>query len=483
MRASLLSLALLAAGPLAAQVSAERVGGPDTNPPASAADLSPNPAARLAVLGGLPTQGALLVVESTNRRVLALNPQTGDIIDANFVPADGLNLTTPIEATLHPDGQRILLSDQIRDVVQSYDATTGAFLGTYAPAGGVNTAILDNIRGIELRPNGNLLVSQARGTIQEFSTTGAHIAPFISAGTGGLVDSFDVSRVGQSAAPLVAGDFLVADITLDDVLRFSATGAALPPVVTEALNFPQQISQAANGNVLVAVFSGLAGVEGVVEFTPAGVFVARYDPGTLSGYRGVAELGNGNILTTTGTGIHEISRANTLVRTVLANVSGRFIQRVVGGGGGGGGDLQIAKVAQSGQVGFANNGTFLLTASNAGPGTVSNVVVSDALSSGLGFVSSTCNGTATAGGVFTWTVGTLSAGQSATCTLRVQPRFGGTFSNVASISGTGDTTPNNNVSAVALLSAEVVPVPAGNVWTWGLLAGLLAFGAWFSQRR
>lgn len=44
-----------------------------------------------------------------------------------------------------------------------YDSTTGLYIGVFAPAGGVNTAILDNIRGISLRANGNLLVTNGDG--------------------------------------------------------------------------------------------------------------------------------------------------------------------------------------------------------------------------------------------------------------------------------------------------------------------------------
>ena len=48
---------------------------------------------------------------------------------------------------------RILVSDQVKDVVQEYDLE-GNYLGVFAPAGGVDNAILDNIRGIALAPNG-----------------------------------------------------------------------------------------------------------------------------------------------------------------------------------------------------------------------------------------------------------------------------------------------------------------------------------------
>ncbi|MCB1036695.1 MAG: IPTL-CTERM sorting domain-containing protein, partial [Acidobacteria bacterium] len=92
--------------------------------------------------------------------------------------------------------------------------------------------------------------------------------------------------------------------------------------------FPEQISQIASGNVLVANFSGTQ--EGVVELDPAGMVVGTYDPASLGGYRGAYELPNGNILTTNGSGVHEIDRSGNLVETKISGVSARFIELVGG---------------------------------------------------------------------------------------------------------------------------------------------------------
>lgn len=92
-------------------------------------------------------------------------------------------------------------------------------------------------------------------------------------------------------------------------------------------NFPQQLYEAVNGNILVANFGGTQ--EGIVEFTSAGVLVAVYDPIAACGYRGVYELPNLNLLITNGTGVFEISRANTLVSTKLSGgISPQYIELV-----------------------------------------------------------------------------------------------------------------------------------------------------------
>ncbi len=90
--------------------------------------------------------------------------------------------------------------------------------------------------------------------------------------------------------------------------------------------FPEQFREAANGNVLVANFSGTE--MGVVEYTPDGALVGIYDPPETGGYRGVYELPNGNILATSSDGVFEIDRAGNLVEFKIADVSGHFIELI-----------------------------------------------------------------------------------------------------------------------------------------------------------
>jgi hypothetical protein len=322
----------LATIPVHADDSRERIGmEPIAQALPDPARQQPDPAARARAVAQLRgSDGLLLVPDSTADRVIALDPLTGDVVDENFIPVDTTNLATPVNAILSADGTRIFVSDQINDVVQAYAVADGSYIGVHAPAGGANTAILDNIRGIALRTNGHLLVSNSSsGGIVEFDTEGELVGDFIANGVGGIDDPFEIVEVTREAKPLVDGDFLVSDIQIEAVLRYDSSGAPLPPVVSTGINFPQQITQAANGNVLVATFSPPSAIH---EFEPDGTPVGAYTAG-LSGFRGVHELPNGNLLATTGTGIHEIGRDNQLVRTIVADVSARFIERVGGSGG------------------------------------------------------------------------------------------------------------------------------------------------------
>lgn len=295
----------------------------------------PDPQAHEAALGMLPASGLLLVPESTNDRVMAFDPFSGDLVDADFIPADPTNLSTPIHAILSSDGASVLVSDQLEDVVQQY-ALDGSYLGVFAPAGGVNNAILDNVRGIALRPNGNLLVTVGSGTnedaVAEFDTAGTSIGNFVANGAGGLDSPFDVVEVTVTAGSVTAGEWLVGGITSSAIHRYDSAGGALASLAPLD-SFPEQVYQipsgANAGNVLVADFIGAQ--EGVVELAPDGTVIDIYDPASLGGNRGVYELGNGNILTTNGDGVHEIDRTGALVETEIAGVSARFIEFVQGG--------------------------------------------------------------------------------------------------------------------------------------------------------
>jgi len=263
---------------------------------------------------------------------MAFDATTGNLINPDFIPADPDNLSTPICAILSADGNSVLVSDQLDDVVQEYalDGTyLGVFaLGVFAPAGSENNDILDNIRGIAPRSNGNLLVTVGSNdnadAVAEFDTDGNFLGNFVDVGVGGLDSPFDVL--------MRADDSLVGGISSDEIHQYDLMGnylGAFSPIDT----FPEQIHETASGNILVANFSG--DEEGIVEYLPNGTFVGVYDVPELGGYRGAYELPNGNILTTNGGGVHEIDRMGNLVETKIDGVSARFIELVVIGGGGG----------------------------------------------------------------------------------------------------------------------------------------------------
>ncbi|MCX7610022.1 MAG: T9SS type A sorting domain-containing protein [Ignavibacterium sp.] len=257
----------------------------------------------------------LLVPEWNADKVIKLNPFNGDLIDANFIVASG-PLQSPKQSRLSPHGF-ISVSDQISDLVQKFD-TSGNYLGFFAPAGGVNTAILDNIRGHNYRANNNLVVTVGGGgnnnSIPQFDASGNFINQFITAGSGGLNSPFDIV--------FRTNDCLVSASSSNKVHRYTLDGTYINDIVA-SIQFPQQIHLMSDSNFAVAGFSTPSAL---YVYNSNGTQIASYN--VVTGLRGAYRLPNGNYLVTNGSGIHEITTSNTLVRTIVSGASAQYIDFV-----------------------------------------------------------------------------------------------------------------------------------------------------------
>ena len=280
----------------------------------------------------------LMVIESTNDKVMLFNPNNGDLMDADFI-VDAPNFNTPIEALLSPS-LTVLTSNQVGDNVVTHD-TSGTFLSVFY---GGNTSILDNIRGTAFTPGfTSLLVTVGGGAnaeaVAQFDLSGNYLGNFIAIGAGGLLSPFDIA--------FRTNDCLVAGINSDAVHRYDLTGNSLG-VFASGISFPEQIEFAPNGNVLVVNFS--TPNSGVIVYDSLGTQITVL--AGVTGNRGVYVLGNGNVLTTNGAGVHEINATTgALIRTIVPGVSGRFISPM---------DFTIIPVELTSFVGSAVNGTVVL---------------------------------------------------------------------------------------------------------------------------
>jgi hypothetical protein len=245
----------------------------------------------------------LLVPESSNDSVQKFDVDTGAYIGELLADPD--NLSTPIDTDVNEFG--VLVSDQIDDAVRQY-SFTGTFIGTFASP-------IDNLRGIAAYNGALYCTAGNEDAIPYFDLTlGTPLGNFIPPGGGGLDSPFDILFRSE-------GDVLVTSINSDNILRYDTSGVFLDVFATN-IPFGEQMYQAANGNILVADFSRSA----IIELLPDGTEFAELP---VSGPRGCYELANGNILTTNGSGVHEIDRTvGGIIDTKLAGVSARYIQLV-----------------------------------------------------------------------------------------------------------------------------------------------------------
>ncbi|MBK8981466.1 MAG: T9SS type A sorting domain-containing protein [Ignavibacteria bacterium] len=264
----------------------------------------------------------LLITDWTFDRVWAFNPENGDIIDTAFISHSNPQLLSPKHA-LQTHDNFILVSDQIADLVQKFD-TSGFYISHFAPSGGVNVTIVDNMRGIAFRPNRNLLATVGSGvnqnTIQEFDMSGNHIGSFIPAGT--LNSPFDIHYRSN--------DILVTNSSgPNDVTSYDLNGTFISNfIVSTNLTFPQQILRMPNGNISVCGFSSPSGL---IQFDSSGNYIRSMS--AVTGLRGAYLLGNGNYLVTNATGVNEMDSASgNLIRVVASGSNFQYISEYIPGG-------------------------------------------------------------------------------------------------------------------------------------------------------
>lgn len=113
-------------------------------------------------------------------------------------------------------------------------------------------------------------------------------------------------------------------------------------------------------------------------------------------------------------------------------------------------DLSLTKTVNNSTPTINTNVTFTLTLSNAGPTNASGVSVTDALPSGLTFVSASPSA-AYNSSTGAWTVGSLASGANTTLQITAKVTASGAITNTAQVTAANepdpDSTPNNNVSS------------------------------------
>jgi len=250
-------------------------------------------------------QQYLMMPDSTNNRIALFDPFNGSLVNSSYFALAG---GTPIHAM--QVGSEVWVSEQVGDRVSRW-SLTGTSLG--AITGG-----LDNIRGME--QVGSTVYVTNSGTAN--SAPGAALVMYDMAGNplGNFATALAPSPFGALSHQ---GALLVSSSSAnDDIHRYGLAGADLGTFHNSAsVAFMEEMDHATNGDVLCGAFS----TNVVARFDPTtGALISTFP---ASGARGVWQLGNGNIMWTSGTGVFVFDVTAQQSTQVYAG-GGRFIDIV-----------------------------------------------------------------------------------------------------------------------------------------------------------
>ncbi len=267
-----------------------------------------------ALAAGAAAQPYVMVVESTNDKVMLFDTFDGSLVNAAFIDLTPQGASTPINAI--QVGGEIWVSDQIVDSIFRYSLDGTTHLGTIS--GG-----MDNIRGMEY------VASQGRVYISNAGTGNG--APgdamlIMDVATQTIINS----AIGPDPFDIIHhnGRLLVSDIDEDDIDIYDYDGVLLGEFHNSdglnGIDFSEQFALSSNGGIFAAGFSSPIGL---FEYDAFGNQINYWNVG--GGNRGVFELGNGNLLFTDGDGVHVFDIGANSVTTVFSGVSGRFADILV----------------------------------------------------------------------------------------------------------------------------------------------------------
>lgn len=264
----------------------------------------------------------LLIPDSANRGIMEFDPFSGELvrplaIDLGAVTGGLANV--PIEVMQAPNGE-LWISDSSAGTIFRLSGDGSTMLGTAAGP-------LDQCRGLARLATGALVANSGSSggapgdALVRVDPSGAVI------GNSAIGDPFDVEPFTfNGVAGYLVSDILGEDIVFADAADLSAQSVFHSSNGVSGIDTPSQI-HVAETRVFVA---GSSTPVGIYEYDGSGFEVAFYSTSSVGGARGVFLLGNGNLLFTTGSGVHIYDTAADVITTEFDDASGWFITLYAG---------------------------------------------------------------------------------------------------------------------------------------------------------
>ena len=243
----------------------------------------------------------VLGVDSGANTISLFDPMNGVLVNPTFID---LNTALPGADPFTPKhamqvGSEIWITDQVRNRIDRFDFS-GSYLSTINQANPGQP--LSNVRGMGV-VDGRVWMTQS-GTAGGAPGNAVVIYNF----DGSYHGQFQTSQTSPFHALSYRNDVLTSHSSAGDIWRYDTSGNPLGAFHVGPIDFVQQLAELSNGNVMaVGTFGGANA--GLYEYDSTGAQVGFI--GGLNGtLRGVFELGNGNILYASSTGVYVYDVSN-----------------------------------------------------------------------------------------------------------------------------------------------------------------------------
>lgn len=254
------------------------------------------------------SQERIAVIQDSQVKLLDLD--TGEIVDPSFI---SLNSGTP-KALIQVENE-IWISYQLTDQIERYDLD-GNLLAV------IDTG-MDNIRGMSVVNETEVWVCNSGNSngapgnaIIRFDFEGNNLGFFLVAPQS--ESPFDIIDNGN-------GEVYISYSSTDNIERRDYNGAFLGNIVEPGVvKFVQQIEIEEPGVILAAVFSIISGgnQNGLYRFSETDGAILDY--WSLGNLRGVAKLGNGEILWSSAAGVSRLDPSTGVSELISAGTSQYF---------------------------------------------------------------------------------------------------------------------------------------------------------------